>query len=143
MIFPYGNSIPFVLFKNKFSKRHKSFSLPTRKRSSSLSPRSQKNQKPIFVDLRFLRAPGVGIEPTTNRLTGDRSTAELPRNIYSTFTLSPARLNDFSRSGRYPGIFILFLERTSLILTENREKTIKEIPPEQSLKIFTKFCKKD
>ena len=23
----------------------------------------------------------VGIEPTTNRLTGDRSTAELPRNI--------------------------------------------------------------
>gem|GEM_PF-4953200 len=27
-------------------------------------------------------APGVGIEPTTNRLTGDRSTAELPRNVY-------------------------------------------------------------
>ena len=27
-------------------------------------------------------APGVGIEPTTNRLTGDRSTAELPRNIF-------------------------------------------------------------
>ncbi len=26
-------------------------------------------------------APGVGIEPTTNRLTGDRSTAELPRNF--------------------------------------------------------------
>ena len=26
-------------------------------------------------------APGVGIEPTTNRLTGDRSTAELPRNL--------------------------------------------------------------
>ena len=28
-------------------------------------------------------APGVGIEPTTNRLTGDRSTAELPRNFFS------------------------------------------------------------
>ena len=27
-----------------------------------------------------LFAPWVGIEPTTNRLTGDRSTAELPRN---------------------------------------------------------------
>ena len=27
-------------------------------------------------------APGVGIEPTTNRLTGDRSTAELPRNLF-------------------------------------------------------------
>ena len=29
----------------------------------------------------ILTAPGVGIEPTTNRLTGDRSTAELPRNL--------------------------------------------------------------
>ena len=28
-------------------------------------------------------APWVGIEPTTNRLTGDRSTAELPRNVYN------------------------------------------------------------
>ena len=28
-------------------------------------------------------APGVGIEPTTNRLTGDRSTAELPRNLFN------------------------------------------------------------
>ena len=61
----------------------KSFSLPTRKQSSLLSPQSPKNQKPTFVDLRFLRAPGVGIEPTTNRLTGDRSTAELPRNFLS------------------------------------------------------------
>ena len=25
-------------------------------------------------------APGVGFEPTTNRLTADRSTTELPRN---------------------------------------------------------------
>ena len=29
----------------------------------------------------LIRAPRVGIEPTTNRLTGDRSTTELPRNI--------------------------------------------------------------
>lgn len=29
----------------------------------------------------IIYAPGVGIEPTTNRLTGDRSTAELPRNL--------------------------------------------------------------
>src|SRR5688500_18933132 len=26
-------------------------------------------------------APGVGLEPTTNRLTADRSTTELPRNL--------------------------------------------------------------
>ena len=34
-------------------------------------------------------APGVGIEPTTNRLTGDRSTAELPRNLFFKRTSGP------------------------------------------------------
>ncbi len=33
-------------------------------------------------------APWVGIEPTTNRLTGDRSTAELPRNIAYSFVVA-------------------------------------------------------
>ena len=33
-----------------------------------------------IVDFSLL-APRVGFEPTTNRLTGDRSTTELPRNI--------------------------------------------------------------
>ncbi len=29
----------------------------------------------------MLSAPRVGFEPTTNRLTVDRSTTELPRNV--------------------------------------------------------------
>jgi hypothetical protein len=33
------------------------------------------------IRAKLFYAPGVGIEPTTNRLTGDRSTAELPRNM--------------------------------------------------------------
>lgn len=33
------------------------------------------------VEVFQFAAPGVGIEPTTNRLTGDCSTAELSRNI--------------------------------------------------------------
>lgn len=39
---------------------------------------------PPFLNLQFTpifqMAPGVGFEPTTNRLTADDSTAELPRN---------------------------------------------------------------
>ena len=35
-------------------------------------------------------APEVGIEPTTNRLTADRSTAELPRNNKN-LTLLPTK----------------------------------------------------
>ena len=34
------------------------------------------------TDLSFLLAPGAGIEPATNRLTGDCSTAELSRNEF-------------------------------------------------------------
>ena len=40
-----------------------------------------KKKSPCFEG-DFLQAREVGIEPTTNRLTGDRSTAELPRNIF-------------------------------------------------------------
>jgi hypothetical protein len=47
----------------------------------AFSPELKKSKAVISDDLRFLRAPEVGIEPTTNRLTGDRSTAELLRNI--------------------------------------------------------------
>jgi hypothetical protein len=32
----------------------------------------------------YFLAPGVGLEPTTNRLTVDRSTTELPRNVVFT-----------------------------------------------------------
>lgn len=36
----------------------------------------------------FVLAPGVGFEPTTNRLTAERSAAELPRNkIFTKITL--------------------------------------------------------
>ncbi len=42
-------------------------------------------------------APGVGLEPTTNRLTADRSTTELPRNgkevnLYRGFEIGQAFL---------------------------------------------------
>jgi hypothetical protein len=37
----------------------------------------------------FLAAPRVGFEPTTNRLTVDRSTAELPRNIHDQESRKP------------------------------------------------------
>ncbi len=43
---------------------------------------AQKSKSALFRRLNFLRAPRVGFEPTTNRLTGDRSTTELPRNIF-------------------------------------------------------------
>ena len=33
------------------------------------------------MTFRDLRTPRAGFEPATNRLTVDRSTAELPRNI--------------------------------------------------------------
>jgi hypothetical protein len=33
----------------------------------------------------FYFAPRVGFEPTANRLTGDRSATELPRNVFFFF----------------------------------------------------------
>ena len=39
----------------------------------------------FYLKVNKMSAPWVGIEPTTNRLTGDRSTAELPRNLYKNF----------------------------------------------------------
>lgn len=51
-----------------------------------VSPLSIPILKITLYDKVILLAPWVGIEPTTNRLTGDRSTAELPRN--NSFILS-------------------------------------------------------
>ena len=45
---------------------------------AGLGERTLSSSKNEFVS--SFMAPWVGIEPTTNRLTGDRSTAELPRN---------------------------------------------------------------
>lgn len=45
----------------------------------------------------ILRAREVGIEPTTNRLTGDRSTAELLPNVFNSGVAQPKQLNNKSR----------------------------------------------
>jgi len=47
-----------------------------------LLARKHKTKSPYEKYGFFVLAPRVGIEPTTNRLTGDRSTAELPRNVF-------------------------------------------------------------
>ncbi len=44
------------------------------------SPTPMKKSQQIIAVI-FSLAPGTGIEPVTNRLTGGGSTAELPRNV--------------------------------------------------------------
>ena len=41
-----------------------------------------KRKNRLFFTCFFNHAPGAGIEPATNRLTGDCSTAELSRNEF-------------------------------------------------------------
>ncbi len=57
------------------------YSIPTRTTRRRRTPRSTKNQNPPNGGIRFFSAPWVGIEPTTNSLTANCSTAELPRNM--------------------------------------------------------------
>ena len=46
------------------------------------SDRHKKDPYRVFVGLiKTYKTPRAGFEPATNRLTVDRSTAELPRNI--------------------------------------------------------------
>ncbi len=97
---------------------------------------------------KIVLAREVGIEPTTNRLTGDRSTAELLPNILLQYILenrrcpkyfssekfhdlASARLPPALRFGsltqtslhRYYSRIYSFKLRTFNILAENREKT--------------------
>ncbi len=70
---------PLVLSRLQINTR-KSFDPYTKAKQFAFSEELKKSKATISGDLRFLRAPRVGIEPTTNRLTVDCSTAELPRN---------------------------------------------------------------
>ena len=76
--------------------------------NSSLLP-TEPNEKHPVKDA-FHLAPWVGIEPTTNSLTGNCSTAELPRNISSLCTHSD-KVSIFPSLGNWQTFFAAYLPR--------------------------------
>jgi hypothetical protein len=61
-------------------------------------------------------APRVGIEPTTNRLTGDCSTAELPGNVF---------FNKFSTSRLHISLIRQLAGPANILFNKNRENIAK------------------
>ncbi len=76
------NSTPFGYFvRLRLQTISKGLRILTRQYPRLSLPRSIKSKDHTYVWPKLLYAPRAGFEPATNRLTVDRSTAELPRNF--------------------------------------------------------------
>ena len=76
-----------VIFKNHIKLKNKKkwllllYSGTVRGLETPLRVIKKETLKSPYLTRTCLRTPRAGFEPATNRLTADRSTAELPRNI--------------------------------------------------------------
>ena len=66
-----------------------------------------------------LETPQVGFEPTTNRLTVDRSATELLRIVVFRLCVSPAINNNNQNPNNWQGFFQITLYPTDRALTED------------------------
>ena len=78
-----------------------------------------------YLSLFVNNAPEVGIEPTTNRLTGDRSTAELLRNVFTYYQKNSKKPT--LKISFYPLFSILYRGYNYIIKSNPASCTVKYV----------------